>query len=40
MAEQDLLPSYRAQSNEAQPWLPAKGCSHPALLQEDIFEGF
>ena len=28
MAEQDLLPSNRVQSNEALQWLPAKGCAH------------
>ena len=33
MAEQDLLPSNRVQSNEAQQWLPAKGCAPLALLQ-------
>lgn len=35
MAEQDLLPSNRVQSNEAQQWLTAKGRAHPALLQFD-----
>ena len=33
MVEQDLLPSYRLQSNDAQQWLPAKGYAHSALLQ-------
>ena len=33
MAERDLWPSYSLQSNEAQMWLPAKGCAHSALLQ-------
>ena len=33
MAEQNLLPSNRVQSNEAQQWLPAKGYAHPILLQ-------
>lgn len=27
MAEQDLLPGNRVQSNEAQQWLPTKGCA-------------
>ena len=35
MAEQDLLPSNGEQSNEAQQWLPAKGCAHAALLPKD-----
>ena len=35
MVEQDLLPSNGEQSNEAQQWLPAKSCAHPALLQYD-----
>ena len=33
MAEQDLLPGNRVGSHQAQQWLPAKGCAHPALLQ-------
>ena len=32
MAEQDLLPSIRVHSNEAQQRLPAKGCADLALL--------
>ena len=42
MAEQDLLPSNRVWSNEAQQWLPAKGCAHPAVLHyltENCLEG-
>ena len=33
VTEQDLLPSNGEQSNEAQQYLPAKSCAHPALLQ-------
>lgn len=32
MAEQDLLPGNRVQSNEAQQWLPTKGYAYPALV--------
>ena len=42
MAEQDLLPSNRVWSSEAQQWLPAKECAHPAMLHyltEDCLEG-
>ena len=35
MAEQDLVPSNRVKSNEAQQGLSAKGRAHPALLQFD-----
>ena len=35
MAEQDLLPRNRMWTNEAQQWLPAKACAHPALLQKE-----
>ena len=33
MAEQDLLPGNKVQSNDAQRWLCVKGCAHCALLQ-------
>ena len=42
MAEQDLLPSNRVWSSEAQQWLPAQECAHPAMLHyltEDCLEG-
>ena len=35
MSEQDLLPGNRVQRKRTQQWLPANGCAHPILLQED-----
>ena len=33
MADEALLPSNKVPGKEAQQWLPAKGCVHPAITE-------